>query len=66
MPFIGSREDIKARAKLVYLADETEAISLPAKSPSLVNIYDKILKDNKELSDKSIFHTHFESRNVLL
>jgi iron-only hydrogenase group A len=66
LPFISSKEDLKNRAKLVYQADETEAISLPCKSPSLINLYDKLIKENKEISDKGIFYTHFEKRNVLL
>jgi iron-only hydrogenase group A len=66
LSFISSKEDLKNRAKLVYQADETEAISLPCKSPSLINLYDKLIKENKEISDKSIFYTHFEKRNVLL
>jgi len=66
LPFISSRDDLKNRAKLVYQADETEAINLPCKSPSLINLYEKLIKENKEISDKSIFYTHFEKRNVLL
>jgi iron only hydrogenase large subunit-like protein len=66
LSFTGTRDDIKARAKIAYQADETEAITLPCKSPSLINIYEKLLKENKELSDKAIFYTHFEKRNVLL
>jgi iron-only hydrogenase group A len=66
LPFISSKDDLKNRAKLVYQADETEAINLPCKSPSLINLYEKLLKENKEISDKSIFFTHFEKRNVLL
>jgi len=66
LPFISSKEDLRNRAKLVYQADETEAISLPCKSPSLINLYDKLIKENKEISDKGIFYTHFEKRNVLL
>jgi len=66
LPFIGSKEDLKNRAKLIYQADETEAISLPCKSPSLINLYEKLIKENKEISDKTIFYTHFEKRNVLL
>lgn len=66
LPYIKSKEDLRSRAKLVYQADETEAINLPCKSPSLINIYDKIIMENKEISDKSIFYTHFEKRNVLL
>jgi len=66
LPYIKSKEDLRSRAKLVYQADETEAINLPCKSPSLINLYDKIIRENKEISDKSIFYTHFEKRNVLL
>jgi len=66
LPFVSSKEDLKNRAKLVYQSDDTEAIALPCKSPSMINLYDKLLKENKELSDKSIFFTHFEKRNVLL
>jgi iron only hydrogenase large subunit-like protein len=66
LPFISSKDDLKARAKLVYQSDETEAINLPCKSPSLINLYEKLLKENQEISDKGIFYTHFEKRNVLL
>jgi iron-only hydrogenase group A len=66
LPIVSSREDLKNRAKLVYQADDTEAIALPCKSPSLITLYDKLLKENKDLTDKSIFYTHFEKRNVLL
>ncbi len=66
LSFTSSKEDLKNRAKLVYQADETEAIGLPCKSPSLINLYEKLIKENKEISDKSIFFTHFEKKNVLL
>jgi iron-only hydrogenase group A len=66
LPFVTSKEELKARTKLVYQADESEAISLPCKSPTLINLYEKLLKENSEISDKRIFFTHFEKRNVLL
>jgi iron-only hydrogenase group A len=66
LPFINSKDELKTRAKLVYQADETEAINLPCKSPTLINLYEKYIKENKEISDKKIFYTHFEKRNVLL
>lgn len=66
LPFISSKEDLKNRTRLAYQADETEAINLPCKSPSMINLYEKLLKENKEFSDKQIFYTHFEKRNVLL
>jgi NADH-quinone oxidoreductase subunit G len=66
LPFIASKDDLKSRAKLIYQADDTEAITLPSKSPSLINLYEKLLEENKDISDKDIFYTHFEKRNVLL
>ena len=66
LPFNASKDEIKSRSKLVYMADETEAINLPCKSPALINIYEKHLKENPDLGDKKIFYTHFEKRNVLL
>ena len=66
LPFNASKDEIKSRSKLVYIADETEAVNLPCKSPALINIYEKYLKENPDLVDKKIFYTHFEKRNVLL
>jgi len=66
LPFSTSKDEIKCRSKLVYQADDTEAINLPCKSPSLINLYEKLLKDNADIADKKIFFTHFEKRNVLL
>lgn len=65
LPFTSSKEDIKGRAKLIYQADDTEAINFPCKSPACINLYEK-LKENSDIADKKIFHTHFEKRNVLL
>ncbi|MCE5345839.1 MAG: 2Fe-2S iron-sulfur cluster-binding protein [Bacteroidales bacterium] len=66
LPFTTSKDEIKSRSKLVYLADDTEAINLPCKSPALINLYEKQLKGNSEIADMKIFYTHFEKRNVLL
>jgi len=66
LPFSPSKDEIKNRSKLVYQSDDIEAINLPCKSPSLINLYEKLLKDNPDISDKKIFFTHFEKRNVLL
>jgi iron only hydrogenase large subunit-like protein len=66
LPFNASKDEIKSRSKLVYQSDETEAINLPCKSPALINLYERYLKENAEITDKKIFHTHFEKRNVLL
>ena len=66
LPFSTAKDEIRNRSKLVYQADETEAINLPCKSSSLINLYEKLLKDNADIADKKIFFTHFEKRNVLL
>jgi iron-only hydrogenase group A len=66
LSFHASKDEIKGRAKLVYQTDETEAINLPCKSPALLNLCDDLLKSDSDISDKKIFHTHFEKRNVLL
>jgi len=66
LPFNASKDDLKSRAKLVYQTDDSEPVNLPCKSPCLINLYEKLLKDNSEISDRKIFHTHFEKRNVLL
>jgi iron-only hydrogenase group A len=66
MPFCNSREGVRGRAKLIYQADETEAVGLPAKSPALFNLYEKYSKENKEIASKSVYNTHFSKRDVLL
>jgi iron only hydrogenase large subunit-like protein len=66
LPFTASKDDLRSRAKIIYQADDTEAINLPAKSPACINLYDKLISENSEISDKKIFYTHFEKRDVLL
>ena len=66
LPFSSTKDEIRNRSKLVYGADDTEAINLPSKSPAIINLYEKLLKENSEISDRKIFYTHFEKRNVLL
>lgn len=66
LPGNAYRDEKKARAKIIYLSDDTDALNIPEKSPVIMNIYEKMIKENREISDKKIFHTHFEKRNVLL
>jgi iron-only hydrogenase group A len=66
LPFCSSKETLKNRAKILYLADDTEAINVPGKSPSIFNLYEKYLKENEEISDRKVFYTHFIKREVLL
>ncbi len=66
MNLTSSKDDLKNRAKTIYQADDTEAVNLPAKSPSCINLYEKLLCTNNETADRRIFYTHFEKRIVLL
>jgi iron-only hydrogenase group A len=66
LPFNSSKDEIKSRSKLVYQIDDAEAINLPCKSPALINLYEHLIRENSDIADKKIFHTHFEKRNVLL
>ncbi len=66
MPFGNAREDIRHRARLLYQADESEAINLPARSPVIINLYDKLLREHNEITDRKIFFTHYEKKSVLL
>jgi iron-only hydrogenase group A len=61
-----SKDEIKNRTKLIYHIDESEAITLPCKSPSMINLYEQLSKESRDDSYRSIFYTHFEKRNVLL
>lgn len=66
LPFSCSKEDKKSRAKTIYQADESDALSIPCKSPVLINLFEKLKMENSGTADKKIFHTKFEKRNVLL
>jgi iron only hydrogenase large subunit-like protein len=66
LPYNILKEEKKNRAKFIYQADETDAINLGCKSPVLINLNEKQIRDNKEISDKKLFHTQFAKRDVLL
>jgi iron-only hydrogenase group A len=66
MPFCNSKEAIRNRAKLIYQADDTEAVGLSSKSHALFTLYEKHAKGNKEVTNKTIYNTHFSKRDVLL
>ena len=66
LPFISSKDDIRNRAKVIYQAFESEAIRLPCKSPSMLNLTGKLISENPETAGREMFTTHYEKRNVLL
>jgi len=63
---MNTKDEKKNRAKMIWQADDTDAVNLPEKSPVIINLYEKLIKENREISDKKIFHTHYEKRDVLL
>lgn len=62
----GSREAVRQRSRFIYQTDEQEAVRGPEKSASITTLYEKVFKENAELADKKLFHTHFAKRDVLL
>jgi iron-only hydrogenase group A len=66
LPFCSSKDDVKNRTRLVYQSDETEAITLPSRSPAIFNLYEKFTKENKEIANKTIYYTDFIKRDVLI
>jgi iron-only hydrogenase group A len=66
LTFCNSKEGVKNRAKSVYQTEESEALSLPLKSPAILNLYEKLAKENKAIEDQTVFYTHYSKRDVLL
>jgi len=66
MPFRNQKDDRKNLIKMVCQADDADSINLPDKSPVTVNLYERLIRENEEISDKKIFHTHYVKRKVLL
>jgi iron only hydrogenase large subunit-like protein len=62
----GSREVVKNRAKTVFQNEENEAVTLPCKSPALLNLYEKFARGYKDIEDKGIYFTRHSKRDVLL
>jgi len=62
----GSKEALRLRSKFIYQSDDQDPVSGPWRSHSVNTLYDNIFVDNKELTDKRVFHTFFVKRDVLL
>jgi len=65
-PFVSDDKDKKVRAKAIYEIDESEAIWAPYKNPAVADIYAKCLGEPGNEKSRSILHTRFSERNVLL
>jgi iron only hydrogenase large subunit-like protein len=66
LSFCTSRDLIKNRIRLLFQSEENDAVPLPAKSPALLNLYEKYASGNKEIMSKSVYKTHYTKRDVLL
>jgi NADP-reducing hydrogenase subunit HndD len=66
LSFCSSREVIKNRTRLLFQAEENDAVPLPARSPALLNLYEKYASGNKDIQGKSVYKTHYSKRDVLL
>jgi iron-only hydrogenase group A len=66
LTFCSSRDVIRNRIKLLYQAEENDAVPLPAMSPALLNFYEKYAGVNKDVQSKAIYKTHYSKRDVLL
>ncbi|HVN57500.1 MAG TPA: [Fe-Fe] hydrogenase large subunit C-terminal domain-containing protein [Bacteroidales bacterium] len=66
LPLTGSKEVVRTRAKTVFQNEENEAVTLPCKSPSLLNLYEKLAPADKDIADKSVYTTRYSQRDVLL
>jgi len=61
-----SRDIVKNRTKLLFQAEENDAVPLPSKSRALLNLYEKYAPGNKDINSKSVYKTHYTKRDVLL
>jgi len=62
----GSREAVRQRSRFIWQTDDQEAVRGPEQSASVENLYGKVFDQCSELADKTLFHTHFSKRDVLL
>jgi iron-only hydrogenase group A len=61
-----SRDVVRNRARLLFQAEENDAVPLPLKSPALLNLYEKYAPGIKDIDNKTIYRTHYTKRDVLL
>lgn len=66
LSFSSTREIIRNRAKVVWQAEEAEAVAIASKSPALLSFYEDSEKGDAELKEKKGFFTRYSPRDVLL
>ncbi|MDX9904011.1 MAG: [Fe-Fe] hydrogenase large subunit C-terminal domain-containing protein [Bacteroidales bacterium] len=62
----GSREAVRQRSRFVWQTNDQEAVRGPEQSASVATLYGKVFEECPELADKTLFHTRFDKREVLL
>jgi len=62
----GSKEAVRLRSKFIWQTDDQEAVRGPEQSASVEALYGKVFEQCTELTDKQLFRTHFNKRDVLL
>ena len=62
----GSKEAVRLRSRFIWQTDDQEAVRGPEQSASVSDLYGKVFEQCSELADKTLFHTHFSKRDVLL
>ncbi|MFZ4399241.1 MAG: [FeFe] hydrogenase, group A [Bacteroidales bacterium] len=65
-PIPARKEDIKARIKAIYDIDDKESIKFSHKNPQLNELYKDFLGKPCDENCKTILHTSFNKRDVLL
>jgi hypothetical protein len=62
----GSREAVRQRSRFVWQTNDQEAVRGPEQSASVAALYGEVFEECSELADKTLFHTRFDKREVLL
>ncbi len=62
----GSREAVRQRARVVWQTNDQEAVRGPEQSASVAALYGRVFQECPELAGKTLFHTRFDRRDVLL
>ncbi|MFO7575239.1 MAG: [Fe-Fe] hydrogenase large subunit C-terminal domain-containing protein [Bacteroidales bacterium] len=66
LSFSSTREIIRNRARVIWQAEEAEAVAIASKSPALLSFYEDSEKGDAELKEKKAFFTRYSPRDVLL
>lgn len=66
LSFSSTKEIIRNRARIIWQAEEAEAVTVASKSPVLLSFYADTEKGDKDLKEKKAFYTKYSPRDVLL